>query len=171
MASRTFHFKKFSVVDGDIKIHVDLSRFDKQFQQAQFALDGQVMDSMVPFMPKVTGDFIDVTKKASAAIQGSGGVYAGFGPQARYLYEGKVMVDSKTGKGPRKIPTGPGEYLLRFRKGAKLVPTSRPLKYTGRDYTGPHPNVTDHWFDAAKKINLEKWVNMVKRIAGGGKRG
>lgn len=158
MASRTFHFKKFSVVDGDIKIHIDLSRFDKQFQDAQYKLDGQVMNSMVPFMPKVTGDFIDATIKASAAIQGSGGVYAGFGPQARYLYEGKVMVDEVTGS-------------AWARKGRKKITTATPLKYTGRDYVGPHPNVTDHWFDAAKKAKLKNWVSMVKRIAGGGKRG
>lgn len=167
MASRTFHFKKFSVVDGDIKIHIDLSRFDKQFQQAQYVLDGQVMNSMVPFMPMITGQFIDVTRAASAAIQGSGGVYAGVGPQARYLYEGNVMVDSETMKGPRKIRTGPGEYVLRFRKGAKLVPTTRPLNYTKT----AHPEATSHWFEPAKKRDLKSWVNSVKRIAGGGKRG
>lgn len=158
MASRTFHFEKFSVVDGDIKVDVDLSRFNKQFQDAQYALDGQVMKSMLPFMPLVTGQFIDATTKASAAIQGSGGVYAGFGPQARFLYEGKVMVDEVTGS-------------AWARKHGRKVTTATPLKYTGRDYVGPHPNVTDHWFDAAKEKDLKKWVEMVKRIAGGGKRG
>ena len=147
MASRTFHFKKFSVVDGDVKIRLNLSRFEKQFRDAQFALDGQVMNSMLPFMPMITGQFIDVTRAASAAIQGSGGVYGGVGPQARYLYEGKVMVDSKTMKGPSKIPTGPGEYVLRFRKGSKLVATTRPLNYTKT----AHPQATDHWFNPDRK--------------------
>lgn len=167
MASKTLHSPKISVSYGNVKIRVNLNRFDKQFQKAQYALDGQVMSSMVPFMPMITGQFIDVTRAASAAIQGSGGVYAGVGPQARYLYEGKVMVDEKTGKGPRKIFTGPGEYVLRFRKGAKLVPTTRPLTYTRT----AHPQATDHWFDSAKKKDLKKWINMVKHIAGGGKRG
>ncbi len=167
MASRTFHFKKFSVVDGDVKIRLNLSRFEKQFRDAQFALDGQVMNSMLPFMPMITGQFIDVTRAASAAIQGSGGVYGGVGPQARYLYEGKVMVDSKTMKGPSKIPTGPGEYVLRFRKGSKLVATTRPLNYTKT----AHPQATDHWFNPAKKKDGRKWIKMVKRIAGGGKHG
>ena len=167
MARRTFHFKKFSVVDGDVKIRVNLSRFEKQFRDAQYALDGQVMNSMLPFMPMITGQFIDVTRAASAAIQGSGGVYGGVGPQARYLYEGKVMVDSKTMKGPSKILTGPGEYVLRFRKGSKLIATTRPLNYSKT----AHPQATDHWFDSAKKKNGKKWVRMVKRIAGGGKRG
>lgn len=47
-------------------------------------------------------------------------------PYARYLYYGKVMVDSKTGKGPAYIPN----VGYRFRRGAVLKSTDRPLKYT-----------------------------------------
>ena len=54
MASKTTHFKGFSVVDADIKIKINLTRFDKQFQRAQYQLDGNVMNSMVPFMPMIT---------------------------------------------------------------------------------------------------------------------
>lgn len=160
----TKHFKKFSIVEGEIKVDVNMSRFRKQIQNAQYQLDGNVMNSMIPFMPMITGQFVDVTRAASAAIQGTGGVYAGVGPQARYLYEGKVMVDSQTRKGPAKIPTGPGEYVLRFRKGAKLSETSRPLRYSQK----AHPKATSHWFEAAKKKDGKRWVKDVKRIAGGG---
>ena len=97
MASKTTHFKGFSVVDGDIKIKLNLTRFDKQFQRAQYQLDGNVMNSMVPFMPMVTGDFVDVTRAASAAVQGSGKVYAAYGPAGRFLYQGKTMVSTVTG--------------------------------------------------------------------------
>lgn len=162
--AKTVHFKSFSIVQGDIKINLNLDRFSKQFQEAQYELDGNVMNSMVPFMPDNNGLFIDVTKAASAAIQGSGNVYAAVGPFGRYLYEGKVMVDSKTGKGPAKIPTGPGEYVLRFRKGAKLVATDRPLRFAKTH----NPEATDHWFDPAKKKDLDKWVKQAKKTAGGG---
>ena len=47
-------------------------------------------------------------------------------PYARYLYHGKVMVNSKTGKGPALIP-GVG---YRYRKGTTLMPTNRDLEYT-----------------------------------------
>ena len=97
MASKTTHFKGFSVVDGEIKITLKLSRFDKQFQHAQYELDGNVMNSMVPFMPMITGDFVDVTRAASAAIQGIGKVYAAYGPAGRFLYQGKTMVSVFTG--------------------------------------------------------------------------
>ncbi len=163
--SKIKHFKGFSVVDGDIRVTLDMSRFEEQFRRAQYQLDGAVMSSMVPFMPMITGSFINATRAASAAIQGSGEVYAAYAPQGRYLYMGKVMVDRDTGKGPYKIPTGPGgEYVLRFRKGATLVPTNRPLKYS-------YPRAQSHWFDVAKEKDGKTWVKNVKKTAGGGKRG
>lgn len=163
--SKIKHFKGFSVVDGDIRVTLDMSRFEEQFRRAQYQLDGAVMSSMVPFMPMITGSFINATRAASAAIQGSGEVYAAYAPQGRYLYMGKVMVDRDTGKGPYKIPTGPGgEYVLRFREGATLVPTNRPLKYS-------YPKAQSHWFDVAKEKDGKTWVKNVKKTAGGGKRG
>lgn len=164
MASATQHFKGFSIVQGDIKVNVSMARFEKQFERAQFALDSAVMTSMVPFMPMDTGTFVQTTRGMSASMAGTGQVIAAAPPMGRYLYEGKVMVDSQTGKGPRKIQMGPGgEYIFRFRKGAKLVATGRPLTYS----THAHPDATDHWFDAAKKRDLKKWVQTVKKIAGG----
>ena len=68
------HFKGFSIVDGDIKVKLNMSRFEKQFQEAQYQLDGNVMNSMVPFMPMVSGNFIQATRARSAALQGSGQV-------------------------------------------------------------------------------------------------
>lgn len=58
------------------------------------------------------------------------------GPYARMMYYGKVMVDSKTGKGPMNIP-GVG---LRFRKGATLKATDRDLEYdkTKNPQAGPY---------------------------------
>lgn len=156
MAKKTFHFPGFSVKRGDIKADVKLDRFEKSFQEAQYWLDGEIMTDMVPFMPHRDGTFINSTKLRSAAIQGSGKVIAGAPPFGRYLYEGKVMVDSETGKGPAYIP-GVG---YRFRSGARLVATGRSLNYS-------NPQATSHWFDTAKKKYGESWVKGVKEIAGG----
>ncbi len=154
MARRIFRFPIFSIIREKIRIRVSLRRFDKQYKDAQYALDGAVMTSMIPFMPMVTGQFIDVTRAASAAIQGSGRVVAGRGPQARFLYEGKVMVDPETGS-----PWA--------RKGAKKIVTNRRIQYSKT----AHPKAQDHWFIPAKMKDLKKWKKMVKRIAGGGRRG
>ena len=149
MASRTFHFPGFSIVSGDIKADVSLNRFENQFQEAQFWLDGQVMTDMVPYMPHRDGAFVNLTRMRSAALQGTGKVVAGAPPQGRFLYEGKVMVDPVTGS-----PWA--------RKGAKKVVTERPLTYS-------NPKATPHWFDTAKDAHGKSWVKGVKRIAGGGK--
>lgn len=150
MASRTFHFPGFSIVSGDIKADVSLNRFEKQFQEAQFWLDGQVMTDMVPYMPHRDGAFVNLARMRSAALQGTGKVVAGAPPQGRFLYEGKVMVDPVTGS-----PWA--------RKGAKKVVTERLLTYS-------NPKATPHWFDTAKDAHGKEWVKGVKKIAGGGKK-
>lgn len=132
----------------DIEVKVDLSRFEKQYGDAQFALDSAVMKDMTPYMPKRTGTFINVTKAMSAAIAGSGTVVAAAAPMGRFLYEGKVMVDPLTGS-----PWA--------RAGAKKVVTDRDLKYS-------NPKATPHWFDTAKKNHGASWVKVAKRYAGGG---
>lgn len=163
MASKIHHFKGFSVVDGDVKVKIDMSRFEEQYRKAQYQLDGAVMNSMVPFMPMETGTFVNVTRAASAAVQGYGRVFAAYGPQGRFLYEGKGMVDEKTGSSWA-------------RKGAKKVLVSQ---YSGKTrakealtYTKTkHPAAQAHWFDAAKEKDGETWIREVKETAGGGQRG
>ena len=80
----------------------------------------------------------------------------------KFLINTKVMVDSVTGNGPMKIPTGPGEYILRFRKGAKLVPTGRNLTYSS-------PQAVPKWFEHAKARNKDFWISGVREIIVGGR--
>lgn len=161
--AKVTHFKGFSIVDGDIRINLNMSRFDKQFQRAQYQLDGNVMNSMVPFMPMVSGGFINITRAQSAAVQGTGEVYAAYGPQGRFLYEGKTMVDEQTGssyarKGARKVLVS--QY-------AGKTNAKENLSYSKK----AHPKARDHWFDAAKEQDGKKWIKDAKKAAGGGKRG
>lgn len=148
--SRMFHFPKWSLVEGDMKVDVNLDRFEKQFQDAQFWLDGQVMTDMVPYMPHRDGIFVNLTRMRSTSIQGSGKVIAAAPPFGRFLYMGKVMVDPLTGS-----PWA--------RKGAKKVVTNRNLDYS-------NPKATPFWFDTAKDAHGQSWVKGVKRIAAGGKK-
>jgi hypothetical protein len=157
------HFDKWSMVDGDIKINLNLSRFDKQYKDAQYGLDGDVMTSMVPFMPMQQGDFVNVTRGASAAIQGSGQVYAAYGPAGRFLYEGKIMVSEVTGsawakKGVKKILLSQYSEKTDLKEDLVFNKTA-------------HPNAQAKWFDAAKEKDAKKWAKKVKKNAGGGKRG
>ena len=58
-------------------------------------------------------------------------------PYARMMYYGKVMVNSKTGKGPAFIP-GVG---YRYKTGTILKATDRDLKYD----TTKHPEAGPFW--------------------------
>ena len=147
---------KFAYKDKTVsgKMEIDLKRFDGQYTKAQYELDTMVMTSMVPYMPMNTGTFINVTRGMSAAIAGSGTVFAAAPPMGRFLYEGNVMVGERTGS----AYAAPGERKIAILK---------PLQYS----THAHPQVTDHWFDTAKKNHQNAWIKKTKQIAGGGEHG
>ena len=99
---------------------------------AQMELTRSVASRIGRYMPRRTGDLTDhkihIVSPRSIWIDG---------PYARYLYFGKVMINAKTGKGPRKIP-GIG---LRWPEYAKLKETSRPLQYD----KSKHPQAGPYW--------------------------
>ena len=136
---------------------LDLTRFGSQISQAQYELDSMVMTDMVPLMPKQTGTFINVTKAMSASYAGTGKVIAAAPPMGRFLYEGKTMVDEKTGS-----PWA--------RRGSRKVLVSQ---YSGK--TNAKENLTyangrqSHWFETAKERHSAEWIDHVKKTAGGGK--
>ena len=148
--------------DGDVTLKLDISmdRFSNQYNKAQYYLDSMVMTHMIPFMPMVTGTFINQTKAMSASIAGTGYVVAAAPPYGRFLYEGKNMVGESTGSA----------WAMR---GEKKVPVSQ---YSGNtaakeflEYNKTaHPSVTDHWYEAAKRQHIKTWTRVVKRMAGGG---
>lgn len=141
------HFKDFSIVRGDIEIHVKLSRFSAQFNEAQRELDSMVMTSMVSYMPFLTGAFINETKAVSAAMVGTGQVCAGVPSMGRFLYEGKVMVGEKSRSAWAK-------------KAEKKVVVGKNLTYSnGR---------RSHWYEAAEKAHGDSWIRRTKKTAGGG---
>lgn len=160
MAGKIKHFKGFSIVDGDIKIKLNLSRFDKQFQRAQYELDGNVMDSMEPFMPFNKGTFIQKTREQSAALQGTGMVVAAASPFGQFLYHGKTMVDIETGSPWAKY------------KNKKVLVSQYSGKTNAKEnLTYSRAGAQSFWFDAAKRADGKSWIKQAKKTAGGGKRG
>lgn len=140
------HFKGFSVEKADIRIKLDMHPTEMAVYRAQYALDGAIMDSMVPFMPMQDGTFIQVTRTRSASVQGTGQVYAGTGPQGRYLHEGKVMVDPVTGS-PWARPA------------AKKVVTDREINFSKL----AHPDARKEWFRSAKDKDLKEWIDIAQK--------
>lgn len=158
MAKKIQHIKKlhheYKYKGKNIRaeMEIDLGRFEGQYSKAQYALDSMVMTDMVPFMPEVTGQFINVTRTMSASIAGSGKVVAAAPPFGRFLYNGKVMVGIDTRSAWAK-------------KGEKKEVTGKDLDFS----TGAHPSAQAHWFDPAKRKNQKEWVRQTRKIAGGGK--
>lgn len=151
------HLKDVSIVKGNVKIDLDLAKYNERLKSAQYALDSQIMNDMVPYMPHVTGNFVQRTRAESAALAGTGKVCAAVKPFGRYLYYGKVMVNEETGKGPLKIQNDPGSFILRYKKGTTLVETDRPLKYT-------NPNTEPEWFEVTKKKNMKDWISLAQNV-------
>lgn len=132
-------------------LNLDLGRFEDQYSKAQYELDSMVMTSMVPYMPKQTGTFINVTQGMSQAIAGSGKVVAAAPPMGAFLYRGKVMIGERTRSAFAE-------------KGEKKISTDRALMYSRH----ANPKVTDHWFETAKKNHGAEWIKKTKKLAGGG---
>lgn len=139
---------------------ISMAKTNANLKRAQFWLDTQIMADMIPYMPMNTGTFIHATQSRSSALAGTGVVCAAAPPMGRMLYYGKVMVDAETGKGARPIRLKTGELTFRFRKGARLIPTSRDLTWT-RAETRPE------WFEVAKERHFDDWVAGVQRILEG----
>ena len=154
--SKTHHFKNISIVKSGIKLELDMSRMERNINNAQRVLDEAVMTSMEPLMPlDGPGNFIDRTKIESASLAGTGVVVAAAGPYGRFLYEGKTMVDEKTGS-----PWA--------RKAAKKVLVSQ---YSGKTkakekLTYSRSGATSHWFDKAKVKDCDNWIDQVKEELG-----
>lgn len=152
MAIKTLKYKyeyDGKIIEG--KMALNLKRFEGQYAKAQYELDSMVMTSMIPYMPKQTGTFINVTQGMSQAIAGSGKVVAAAPPMGRFLYEGIGMV---------------GVYTRSAfaAKGEKKVVTENPLMYS----THANPKATAKWFDVAKKYHGKAWIEKAKKLAGGG---
>lgn len=133
--------------------------------EAEHVLAVQIKKDTDPFVPALTGSLMQRTRiEGQTGLSfgpGSGSYIVYPGPYARYLYYGKVMVDSATGKGPMRIVGKDGTEVIRFRKGAKLKPIDRDLKFN----KSMNRHAQSHWFEASKAKNLSKWLRVAKEAA------
>ena len=137
-----------------MEVRINMARINRNIVNAQFALDNAVMTSMVPFMPMEDGSFIAETRARSAALAGSGEVCAAAPPFGRFLYEGETMVDIETGspwakKDNKKVLVSQYSGKTQAREKLQFTKTK-------------HPRAQAHWFEPAKKQDLESWKRVVK---------
>lgn len=135
-----------------------MKKLEEAGPKAAHALAVQVAKDTEPFVPARTKSLVNRTNLIKDRVVANQIVYPG--PYARYLYYGKVMVDASTGKGPMRIVGKDGSEVIRFRKGAKLKPTDKPLDIS----KSVHPQAQDHWFEGSKAQNLEKWTEVAEKL-------
>lgn len=143
---------------GYLTVNVDIREWGIQpklraaAKRAEHAVAVQAQKDTEDYVPMLTGSLKNRTQVVENEI-----IYPG--PYARYLYYGKVMVDSRTGKGPMHFTDQSGNEVIRFRRGATLRPTDRDLEFT----KAFHKNAQAHWFEASKAQNLDKWKDVAAK--------
>lgn len=131
------------------KVHTDgmnaaMQALAESATKAEHIVAKQVAKDTSPFVPALTGSLDQRTR-----VDGNLIIYPG--PYARFLYYGKVMVDPNTGS--TYAPKG----------GTKVV-TDRNLVFTQT----VHPQAQDHWFEASKAQNLDKWLRVAEKAVKNG---
>ena len=107
--------------------------------KAEHTVAIQAAKDTSPYVPMLTGSLNTRTQ-----VEGGSIIYPG--PYARYLYYGKLMVDPNTGS----------SYAP---KGGTKVLTDKNLVFN----KAIHPQAQDHWFDASKAQNLDKWIRVAEK--------
>ena len=130
--------------DGNVSIELNLDRFSAQFQEAQKKLNMQIVADSTVYTPFRQGQLRSQVRYPDGL---TGGLIEWYAPYAHYQYYGNVYTDA-TGR----TYVGAGE--------TKPINTGRPLTY----HT---PGTTSRWFETAKAKNLNKWIDLVKKTAGG----
>lgn len=125
-----------------VHTHIDTDRLSRgRVERANEVLAWQVVRDTEQYVPALTGALsgsVDVKTGDPATI-----TYRS--PYARFLWEGKVMVDTKTGS-------------AWARRGATKRATSKSLVFT----KAMHGQAQSHWFDASKAVNLARWKEVYK---------
>lgn len=136
---------------GDVEIHIDTSRIDKNTREAQMLLNTQVVEDCEPFIPD--GESAKGLRNSQKYPEGIyGGVIEWNTPYAHYLYKGIVY-------GPN-IPVYDADgNLIGFFSPPKKHPTGRSIEY----HT---PGTGKEWFEKAKAEHKQEWVDLVGKTIG-----
>lgn len=125
-----------TLFDGDTAVE-----FERKIGKAQYFLDEIIKHDTEPYIPFRTGTLANTANLTESGI----GKVVYYGPQARYLYEGMLMVSPTTGSSYAAL-------------GEKKILTKKKLQY---DKTA-HPLAGAMWFDRSEKENKERWINAAK---------
>lgn len=131
----------YNKIVGNVNIHLDTKRIDRNLKRAQDVLDQQILGDMLEYMPFQQGALRGATQIVEP------GLIQTNTPYAHYQYAGELYL------------TEDGRSFAN--KGEQKYPTGMPLHY----HT---PGTSDHWFERAKQTHGKEWIDLVKREVGKG---
>lgn len=136
-----YDFKdEYLFVNGNIKVEINLSKFKEKLSQAQRGLAYQIIADTQDYVPFLQGDLSNSAKPNEDNTQI---IYKT--PYARYLYMGKLMVDSRGSTWAKKH--------------TKKHVVNKDLTYSKEH----HSKAGAKWYERSKEDNLENWINTVKK--------
>lgn len=131
----------YNKIVGNVNIHLDTNRIDRNLKRAQDVLDQQILGDMLEYMPFQQGALRGATQIVEP------GLIQTNTPYAHYQYTGELYL------------TEDGRSFAN--KGEQKYPTGMSLHY----HT---PGTSDHWFERAKQTHGKEWIDLVKREVGKG---
>jgi hypothetical protein len=131
-------------IGTNVEVTVDLRRLEKNIKKAQVVLDTKVVQDTDEYVPMQSG-FLKGSVRNSIGT----GELLWVGPYAHYLYEGKLMVSPTTGSSWAN-------------KNETKIYADKPLTYYQEN-----PKAGAEWFQRSKNTNAKRWIDAVKKIAGG----
>lgn len=139
-----------------VTIELDFTPLQDTLNRAQSALDAQVLNDMIRYMPIMNGHLIQQTRKLNETEPpGKVLVYPPTLEYGHYQYEGKKYVDPVYRKGGFFSPS----YGWWSRPGITKVDSGLPLHYSWKN-----PNARSHWDQVAIDNHYSQWFDLVKRI-------
>lgn len=134
-----------------VKLTVEAKRFAREMGRVGQRMAGvspRAAHILAVQMAKDTEQYVPaLTKSLSNRTRVDGDAIIYPGPYARFLYNGKLMIDPNTGSAWAP-------------KGAAKTVTGKDLNIS----TAVHGKAQSHWFEASKAQNLPKWRNAAGRM-------
>lgn len=134
-----------------VKLTVETKRFAREMGRVGQRMAGvspRAAHILAVQMAKDTEQYVPaLTKSLSNRTRVDGDAIIYPGPYARFLYNGKLMIDPNTGSAWAP-------------KGAAKTVTGKDLNIS----TAVHGKAQSHWFEASKAQNLPKWRNAAGRM-------
>ena len=132
---------------------------------AQYRWSEIVFNDSIPYMPAVTGTFINQCYLLSEPLFDQGELLYAAGDAnhgyAHYLWEGILYVDPDYGKGAFYNP----DFGFWSRPGVSKVPTSKPLEYND----GVNDDAGPRWVERAAADLYPRWVSEMQGLIDAGK--